>query len=563
MTNFYQLPELDPIEAKPIPGLGPVPVTNDEWWDWKGEILLHRATIHQMTNENWKGLEKTRAQEIVRVANDGRYWLSTYAPIFQSAQTIESGEEDDWVDDNSGSGGVLPFVPYVYQLYSWDAQMKAFRTRGPKGDTVYIKARQMGMTNLLCAIFSWAWMTRNNFQGRLMSRKEDLVDETNNPDSIFWKVDLQLRATPNWMLQAFAPGFDWRFHRMVASLTNPGNANHLAGESTNATAGRGGNATAGLLDEYAFMRGGKGIWTATRANIPHRAVCSTVHMKMGTHFYDLVEKAKEPDGPTLIRIPHYLHPEHGEEWLEQERKRDTEAGIQTEILMNFFGDTSDYVYPGAGHKELGHYPYIPFGGDVFVPFDDGWTGYWAFAIIQYVQKEGRFRVIDSYRNSGKPVDFYGSLFRNRMIDGFEYGEHERAIMEQMRVLHNPVFIGDTHGKNMEQVSGMSVIQRLAEKWGIYVNVDFEKRDEKDRQEFLAKILPFMDWNDTPRNDQSLKSLKRYRWKEIDAGDELLSIPKSPIKNHDSHDATMYEFFAGHWESFKYIISGSGKIAYGG
>jgi hypothetical protein len=561
MTQFYELPDLPKLEAKNIEGLPAIPIRTNQWHEWAAEITEIRGKKAERTEEIWTGQKSAIEEEIRLVRKDGRYWQSVYGAIYQARPDEDDYVDDDWnTDGGETSGFILPFIPYPFQLYYWDFQHRAFRTKGPKGDVVVVKSRQMGLSNMACSIFSHAWMTKRPFQGRLLSRKEDLVDETNNPDSLFWKVKLQLSAQPKWILQHFAPGFDWRTDYMLASLTNPGNMNHLAGESTNATAGRGGAATAVLLDEFAFMRGGHGIWTAVRAATRHRIAISTVHLGMGTHFYDLVH-AEEPGRAAVLRFPYYLHPDQDEAWLEQERMRDTEAGIQTEVLMNFFGDESEFVYPELGKKNVGDYPYLPYMGPVFVAIDDGWTGYWAFHVIQYIESIGRHRVIESYRNSRKVTDFYGSLFRGVYLDGHEYGDHEHKIIELFRYLQNPIYIMDTHGKNVEQVAGMSVIERLATQWNIFANVDYERREYKDRWQVTAKIIPFIDWNDTPRVRQALLDCRTYRWKKNEEGAERTTEDKEPIKNDASHSATALEYYAGNFDAWKGIYTVGGQIAY--
>jgi hypothetical protein len=430
------------------------------------------------------------------------------------------------------------------------------RTRGPKGDTLTIKTRQMGLSNLLCAVFSWAWMTRKPFQGRVLSRKEDLVDETNNPDSLFWKIKLQLSGQPKWLLQSFAPTFDWRRDYMNASLTNPSNFNHLAGESTTATAGRGGTSTLIGLDEFAFMRGGGGIWSATRAATRHRAAITTVELKYGLHAYELSQRQGD-EAPAILYIPWWVHPYHDEAWLEEERKRDTEAGFQKEVLMNWHGDESTFVYPEALKKAVGDYPYIPFGGPVFVAFDDGYRNNWAFWVIQYVQKEGRHRILDYYENQQLPVDFYGSLWRGVMLDGFRYEENEAELMALLRYVQQPIYIGDTHGHNVEAVAGQSVIDRLASRWGVYVNVDFEKRGYKDRQEYTARYLPYTDWNDTPRMRLGLMRVQTFHWKEEPETFERTTWIKEPVKDASADSATALEYYFTNFDAFLPVYTGSG------
>ena len=122
---------------------------------------------------------------------------------------------------------------------------------------------------------------------------------------------------------------------------------------------------------------------------------------------------------------------------------------------------------------------------------------------------------------------------------------------------------DTHGNHVEQVAGMSVIERLSSRWGIYANVDYEKRKDKDRQEFAHRLFPVTDFNDTRRVEAALLSMKRYKWKEVDEGQEFVTEFKSPIKNHDSHDPTAYEYYAGFFDQFKMMFLPGMQFVYEG
>jgi hypothetical protein len=559
MQQFYDLPDFPRLEAKNIPGLPPIPINNRLWKEWEPEIQAHRVRVHRETEEKWSGQQKAREEQVRLVKADGRYWMNVFGSIYEAKSEATFMEEDDWVDinDQGTTGWVVPFVLYPFQMYVWDHQMRAMRTRGVKGDTLYIKSRQMGLTNLLSGVNSHSWMARRPFQGRLLSRKEDLVDETNNPDSIFWKIKLQLSGQPGWLLQSFAPGFDWRRDYMQASLTNPVNFNHLAGESTNATAGRGGTATLITLDEFAFMRGGSGIWTATRAATYHRAAVTTVELKFGMHAYELAETVSEEEGPATLYIPWWVHPYHDEAWLEQERKRDTDAGFRKEVLMDWHGDESMFVYPELSAKTIGDYPYIPFGGPTFVAFDDGYRNNWAFWIIQYVQKEGRHRILDYYENKQLPVDFYGSLWRGIKLDGFRYERDEDQIIDFLRYIQQPVYVGDTHGNHVEQTSGQSVIERLATRWSIYVNVAYEKRSYKDRQDMTSRQVPFMDFNDTPRMKHGLTRFQTFHWKEDPETMERTTWIKEPVKDASADTATAMEYYCVNFEAFLPVYAGGG------
>lgn len=558
--QFWQLPDLEPLATKNIEGLPPIPLKNSLWNEWKEEVKAHRDQVTAETQTKWRGQQAAIEREVQRIKLDGRYLQSVYGAIYHGKEVVQFQEEDDWVTAEEDEGWVLPFIPYPFQLYYWDLQIKAFKTRGAKGDVAVVKSRQMGMSNMVIALYTWAWLVRKPFQARLLSRKEDLVDETNNPDSLFWKARLNLSAYPKFILDAFAPGFDWAKHSMQASLTNPYNMNHLAGESTNATAGRGADVTSVALDEFAFMQGGHGIWTATRAASYHRIAISSVQVKHGLHFYNIVNEKDESKKPVIFTVPWWLHPEHDDAWLAQERERDTDAGFNTEVLMNWFGDESSFVYPSLTGKQVGDFPYEPFAGPTFIAFDDGYRNNWAFWVIQYIQRTGRTRILDYYENKQLPVDFYGSLWRGVMLDGFQYGEDEREIMNLMRYIQTPVFEGDAHGMNVEQVSGMSVIERLSTRWGIFVNVDFEKRAYATRQEITARHLPFTDWNDNDRVRLGLTRVQTFSWKQPEEGTVATNWIKEPIKNESADAATALEYHFVNFENFLPVYT-AGSINY--
>ena len=550
----WNLPPLPPMQSRHIEGLPPIPEDNSGWEEWNYRVLRHRVQVYEETATDWSGQQEARAREIVRVANDGRYWLSTYGAIYE-ARPPE--------DDEDRPGSYLPFVPYLFQLYVWDWFDERMRTRGSGGDGVIVKSRDMGLSNMACAYNDYAWMTKRPWQARILSRNEKLVDETGNPDSMFWKIDLLLKSTPAWMVDAFAPGFDWKRHRLMLRLVNPGNGNAIAGESTQVNAGRGGRASMIVLDEAAFMPKFNAIWTATRASSRHRIAISTVSIDEGMDFHNL-HKGKHQDRPAILEIPYHLHPFHDRAWLDNEISRDTEAGIRREIFMDYFAGTSEFVYPEVQTKELGPYPFLPYAGPLFLTFDDGFDDYWAMHLIQYIKNTGRHRVIDSYFNSHMPVDFYGSLMTGQLLGEFGrfYGDRERYFASMMAQLPVPTFIGDPHGANTEQIAGMSVFDRLSQRFGIFVNYDMHKRQHKDRRVKLSLIAPMMDFNATEGVEWALHSLKMYRFKKIKEGREQTSEFKQPLHDENSHASTAFEFYAVNFDDFKHVLTG-GTVSYGG
>ena len=563
----YDIPGLDPLVTSNVEGLPQIrpgqniPLSNDEWFPWYNRVITHIQTVRRQTSEKSSRQADLRREQLRLIAADERYWMYTFASIFESraddeSTVYDSEEETDIVT----ATGLAPFILYPFQDWWVTWHKQALRTRGGKGDTITIKSRDMGATNTAVATMGWRWMTRRVYHGRLLSRNETLVDASGDTDAMFWKVDAMLRSTPRWVLDYYVPGFDWMVHRREMTLENP-NApgfNLLKGESTNATAGRGKRAFEILLDEFTFMQKLREIWTATRAAAPHRTAVGSVSTSKGLDAYNLVMSGR----PAVVMLDSRtgMHPRQDAQWHAFERERDTEEGYAQEIGMDWFADSSDFVYPDAHKKQVGDFPYVPFGGPVFVAMDDG--THWAMWWIQYLRDQGRFRIIDFYRNQGKRTAFYGALMRGLSVDGYEYGENEHAILRLAHTLPVSHFVGDTHGAHIEQIAGMSVIQDLALNWGIAVNVDYEKRTYLDRQKFLSDLIPVMDFNDTPRVRSGLQALKMYRFKATPEGKEVAREVREPLHNDDSHAATALEYFATNFLAFRHVYSGMSLVQEG-
>ena len=567
----YDIPGLDPMPTTNVEGLPQIrpgqniPLTNDEWFDWYDPVIDHRNRVWAETTADGRSRESYRSREISRVRRDERYWFYTYPAIFE-ARPDESDEnivfetEEEVEATHSSRAGMLPYVLYPFQDYWVTWQKQALRTRGGKGDTVTVKSRDMGMTNTGVGMITYRWMTRPVYQARVLSRNEDAVDASGDPDAIMWKMDLMLRSTPRWMLDAFHPGFDWNTHRRMMILEAPIGANSIKGESTNATAGRGKRASAILLDEFPFMQGLRHIWQATRPATYHRIALGSPSTLKGLDAYTLA-RSKAP-AVIIMDSRRGMHPRQDSLWHIHERERSVFAGeYEQEVGIDWLADNSDFIYPQAFKKEVGDYPYVPFGGPTFCAIDDG--KWWALWFLQYIRATGRIHVVDRYLQKGRRTDFYGALLRGRQLGDFHYGPEEQRILRLMHSMPIDYFMGDPHGANPEQIAGMSVLDHLASHWAIYVNIDYAKREHVDRQEALDALLPVMDFNDTPGVVEGLSNVQMYSLPATPPGKERGREPRTPLHNDGSHDPTALEFWAVQFADMKEFVGHGGSIVWTG
>lgn len=571
-TLIYTIPGLEPMETSSVEGLPfvrpgqTIPLNNAEWFDWVPKVITHRIKMVTETREHWSGRQQARDRECRRVAADERYLFYTYFAIYEARSEAEqinveyATEREEKAARGPGRAGFRPYILYPFQDYWITWQRRAFLTRGPKGDTITLKSRDMGMSNTAVGMLAARWMTLPDYQARLMSRVEDLVDNTADPDSLFWKVDGMLRATPRWMLEKFKPGFNWDFHRRHMSLEDPITRSLLSGESTTATAGRAKRCDAALLDEFPFMINFKTIWDNLRAATYHRVALGSASRIKGPDAHNLVRTGRH----AYIEIDSRtgMHPKQTKEWHELERSRSDKASYDQEVGMDWFAEAGDFVYPEFMRKELVEAPYLPYLGTVYGCIDDG--AHWAMWVLQHIQATGRIHVLACYRNHGKATGYYGAMMRGLTLGGEEYDEFDLAMVNFFKVIQPEIWIGDAHAANWEQNSGTSVIEDLWRKNGIVLNVDFQRRKYKDRHDDLQDIAGQLDFNNGwPWMDEGLRALQMYRYPSSPEGKELRREPQEPLHNDDSHYATALEWWAGLFPTFRDRVFGSQNLVWVG
>lgn len=191
-----------------------------------------------------------------------------------------------------------PLQPFILWEYQEDAARKVIAAIG-EHDILIEKSRDMGCTWLLIAIFVWQWLFRRNLSFLLGSRKQELVDKTGDPKSLFWKVDFLINNLPRWLTPAFT--------RTSMHLENLENRSVLDGESTNDDFARGDRRTGIILDEFPAVENGHSILAATRDATNCRIFAGTPQGAAGA-FYDTRQKMSATNPERIIRMHWSLHP---------------------------------------------------------------------------------------------------------------------------------------------------------------------------------------------------------------------------------------------------------------
>lgn len=159
------------------------------------------------------------------------------------------------------------------------------------------KARQMGATVIIIAVFLWFLMFRRNSHFDVISLKEEAVDDPEDPRSIFYKLDFMLKHLPRWHVRTIS--------RKYLKITNSGTSSSIIGSATVESAGRGGAKTAVLLDEMAWIPKAETIWVGYSKSTPCRIGNSTPNGPV--YYSELVQGG----GVDVLEMSWYNHPGYG------------------------------------------------------------------------------------------------------------------------------------------------------------------------------------------------------------------------------------------------------------
>lgn len=223
--------------------------------DYRAKIL-HAA-------ENDKGLQK----DLMTACSESLlYWVYTFCYTFHQFD----------VDGDTGlryKSKVVhqPFIPWEIQ----DILFTRLIWHLVNGKDILInKSRDMG-ASWICTIFMhWLWLFKSGAQLLELSRTEPYVDQAGNLKALFQKHDLINKFLPKWMRPPHCmPGQKFR---TKMHLMNDLNGACIDGESTTEHAASGDRRLVALLDEFAKVRNGKLMRSATRDAALMRIVNSTV-----------------------------------------------------------------------------------------------------------------------------------------------------------------------------------------------------------------------------------------------------------------------------------------------
>lgn len=287
---------LSPTPGTPSNGSPPTSLHPDPPPPWPTDI----ADLMALRKFVVDGASESERRDLYALfKEDPATWLALTAWTYRIKETGADGRE------RPAEIRDVPFIP-------WPVQVGAVRRIAAcvkdGRDVVIRKSRDMGASWLVVGLAAWGWLF-HGWQSLLVSRVEDNVDRTGDPDSLFWKVDYILGSQPHWLLPAhpdqMRKGGSYRQHMV---LRHPTSGATIAGQASGAHIGRGGRRTFVLFDEFAALEDDDAAWRSASDTTSCRIALSTP-IGFGTRYDKLVAEARGTGNPELVEMLYYHHPE--------------------------------------------------------------------------------------------------------------------------------------------------------------------------------------------------------------------------------------------------------------
>lgn len=138
---------------------------------------------------------------------------------------------------------VKPFLPYKFQEDFIAVILECLERGKP---ICCVKTRGMGLTWMIALVFVWLLIFHERRMMACMSRVENLVDETGDPDTIMAKMDFIIEMLPGWLRP--------RTDRSKLHLKSMDSNSTIDGASTTGSSFRGGRRYVVFVDEHAHIK---------------------------------------------------------------------------------------------------------------------------------------------------------------------------------------------------------------------------------------------------------------------------------------------------------------------
>ncbi len=250
--------------------------------------------------------KQRQVKEIIKCGKDPVYFANKYLKVQHPTR------------------GLVSFDTYPFQ----DDCLNAFIDNR---FNIILKSRQLGISTLTAAYAVWLAAFYKDKNVLVIATKLSVAM------NFIKKVKVAIRSMPPWLLLPEITGNN----KQTVEFSN---GSQIKAVPTSDDAGRSEALSLLIVDEAAFVRNFDTLWTGLYPTLSTggRAVVLSTPNGVGGQYYDLWLKAEGGENEfNPIKLPWDVHPEHDQEWFENECKNFTKKQIAQELLCDFqaSGDT--------------------------------------------------------------------------------------------------------------------------------------------------------------------------------------------------------------------------------
>ncbi|HRQ13064.1 MAG TPA: hypothetical protein PK205_07145 [Promineifilum sp.] len=321
-TAMPSRPVLEPWKPEPLDRASWPP-------NYKRVYAWRMRTLATLSTDPRK-LASAKAYYRKRPAEFIMHWMDTYDP---------RREGNRWI----------PFVFFTKQaeLIQFLVECSTEQQSG-----LVEKCRDAGATWIACAYSIHSWLFQKDDAIGWGSRKQDLIDQIGNPDSIFEKMRLLLNRLPSiW----HPSGLSFKDHITFMKFVNPENGSTISGEAGD-NIGRGGRKRIYFKDESAFYERPEKIEAALGDNTNVQIDISSVN-GLGNVFHRRREAGVDwhpgrviDKGFTRVFVIDWKdHPGKTQEWYDTRKAKYEREGMQhvfaSEVDRNYSAAVMNTIIP--------------------------------------------------------------------------------------------------------------------------------------------------------------------------------------------------------------------------
>jgi len=208
-------------------------------------------------------------------------------------------------------------------------------------------------------------------------------------------------------------------------------------------------------------------------------------------------------------------------------------------MINWETSITGRVYPEIESASYGAFPFLvnqPF----YCSWDFGLDGT-AFEFWQQNPANGKMRLIDSYENSDKPIQWYLPFFGAPLDSKFQYTDEDLKAITEISNYPKAIHFGDPDVKKRSFAGGLSAKMEL-QKVKVYVRT-IPKNDFYSRREVTKVYLQKgIEINQGNRNEYFLEAIKMSRYPQREETSQATTPVALPIHDWASHSRTAMEYF---------------------